>query len=180
MFNRSLAPIALSIALIGCEPVSPIIAQQQVRLPLSATKEDSTLTIYLSADDLSDGREQDYVIWQQPRFEFKTDAAGRTHPPILLRDIPGLIGQVQEIIDRELPRTTGYLEALAKLPDSEKSLEEIAEQDKLNPLLLKQWSQFVGIGRLVVQRGRIRPGHAVNHLPSTIFIRPQFVANKTR
>ena len=132
---------------IWMEPVSPIIAQQQVRLPLAATKEDSTLTIYLSANDLSDGREQDYVIWQQPRFEFKTDAAGRTHPPILLRDIPGLIGQVQQIINRELPRTTGYLEALAKLPDSEQSLEEIAEQDKLNPLLLKQWSRFVGIGR---------------------------------
>ena len=132
---------------IWMEPVSPIIAQQQVRLPLAATQEDSTLTIYLSADDLSDGREQDYVIWQQPRFEFKTDAAGRTHPPILLRDIPGLIGQVQQIINRELPRTTSYLEALAKLPGSDQSLEALAEQDKLNPMLLKQWSQFVGIGR---------------------------------
>ena len=132
---------------IWMEPVSPINTRQQVRLPLTATKENSMLSLYLSAHDLADGREQDYVIWQRPRFEFKADPAGHTHPPILLRDIPGLIGQVQQIINRELPRTTDYLQALAKLPGSEKSLEEIAKEDGLNALVLKQWSQFVGIGR---------------------------------
>ena len=132
---------------IWMEPVSPIVTRQEMRLPLPATVGDSMLVIYLSANDLADGREHDFVTWQRPRFEFKADASGIAHPPILLRDIPGLIGQVQQIIDRELPRTTAYLEALAKLPGSKKSLEEIAKQDNLNPLLLKQWSQFVGIGR---------------------------------
>ncbi|MFP6575675.1 MAG: DUF1587 domain-containing protein, partial [Pirellulaceae bacterium] len=132
---------------IWMEPVSPIVTQQQVRLPLPATTDNSMLSIYLSADDLSDGRQDDFVIWQRPRFEFKPSASGIAHPPILLRDIPGLVGKVQQTIDRELPRTTRYLEALAKLPGSDLSLDEIAKQDGLNAPLLKQWSRFVGIGR---------------------------------
>ena len=132
---------------IWMEPVSPIVTQQQVRLPLPATAGASMLAIYLSADDLSDGRAHDFVVWQRPRFEFKPDASGITHPPILLRDIPALIGKVQQTIDRELPRTTRYLEALAKLQGSDMSLDEIAKQEDLNAPLLKQWSRFVGIGR---------------------------------
>ncbi len=107
---------------------------------------DSEPVIYLTANDLGDRSEGGVVIWQQPRLEFKPNASGITHPPILLQDVQQLVTRIDSLIERELPRTRLYLNAVAGLRDADLQLEQIASANQLNLALLKQWVELLGLG----------------------------------
>ena len=62
------------------EPVSPLVATQELRLKIPPSPGTGEVTLYLVASDAGDGSESDFVTWQQPRLV----APGR--PDLLLRD----------------------------------------------------------------------------------------------
>ena len=71
------------------EPVSPLVVQQEFRLPIPAVKEGEAaqeVVISLVIGDCSDGNEHDFVVWHQPRLVVDQQ------PDILLCDIPELNG----------------------------------------------------------------------------------------
>lgn len=83
---------------IWMEPASPIVTHQELRLALPAPTTGADSVIYLTANDLGDASEGDFVIWQQPRLEFKPNADGSTQPPILLRDVQQLVLRIDGVI----------------------------------------------------------------------------------
>ncbi|QDU42010.1 hypothetical protein Mal52_04650 [Symmachiella dynata] len=127
------------------EPVEKVTTRQDIRLALPPT--DTDVVLYLTADDLGDGRDGDYVIWERPRIEFPTDESEAAHPPILLRDVYGLDERIKKALASEGPRTTAYLDGVDKLRASTATLEEFAEANGLNPQLLKAWSTLLGLER---------------------------------
>ena len=71
------------------EPVSPLVVQQEFRLPIPAVKEGEAaqeVVVSLVIGDCGDGNEHDFVVWHQPRLVVDQQ------PDILLRDIPELKG----------------------------------------------------------------------------------------
>ncbi|RLT12508.1 MAG: DUF1592 domain-containing protein, partial [Planctomycetota bacterium] len=71
------------------EPVSPLVAQQEFRLPIPAVKEGEAakdVVVSLVIGDCGDGNEQDFAVWHQPRL------VADKQPDVLLRDIPELKG----------------------------------------------------------------------------------------
>jgi hypothetical protein len=133
------------------EAVSPIVASQEVRLKLPE-QPSGDVFIYLTANDLGDGNDQDFVVWQRPRIEFTNGQ------PILLRDLRNLTSQVEATIVSQTQRTTDYLDAILALESNGGSVEAIATARKLNPQLLASWSTYVGLG----QSSREIKGHLPN------------------
>lgn len=131
---------------IWMEPVSAIVTEQELRLPLAAEVTESDLAVFLNASDLGDGRDADFVVWQRPRFEFKPNQAGIAHPPILLADVPQLVPRIQQLLATELPRTKRYLATAVALRDAHSQTDQMARSQGLNVALLKQWIGLVGIG----------------------------------
>jgi hypothetical protein len=123
------------------EGVSLLRERQEVNLPLPAAPDGGGLTLYLATSDLGDGNQHDYVVWQRPRLEFES---GRT---ILLRDLRGLAGRIEQALARELPRTLIYLQAVAELRSSSETLDVLAARHELNPELLRKWSELCGFSR---------------------------------
>ena len=56
------------------EPVNPLTSKQELRLKLPRATDGQSIVMYLVANDLGDGNEQDVVIWDQPRL-LKKDGA---------------------------------------------------------------------------------------------------------
>ncbi len=127
------------------EAVETVRSRQDFRhaLPLESADE---RVLYLIADDLGDGNADDFVVWERPRIEFKPDARGVAHPPILLRDVRSLAQRTRELIAAEMPRTADYLDALAQLHSSKLSVEKAAQQRGLNAGLLARWGEFARLG----------------------------------
>jgi hypothetical protein len=67
------------------EPISPLAAQQELRLPLPAPSDGKPVTVFLVAGDAGDGNEHDFVVWEKPRLVAK----GRADVP--LRDVRGAL-----------------------------------------------------------------------------------------
>jgi hypothetical protein len=144
------------------EAVTPVTTRHELRLTLPAASPRSDTTIYLTASDLNDGHENDYVIWERPRLEFKADASGQVHPPIYLRDIRSLVQRIKATMAAELPRTALYLNAVAALRTSEETIEKAAKLRGLNPQLLERWAKLAGLGH---RSKREITGHYTTKMP---------------
>ncbi|MDA1164586.1 MAG: DUF1592 domain-containing protein [Planctomycetota bacterium] len=144
------------------EAVAPIVSRQDLRLALPVVAGQSESIVYLAANDLSDGREQDFILWDRPRIEFKADTTGVVHSPILLRDLNGLVGRVQRTMASEVPRTATYLAAVLKLRSPDSSIDDLAKASGLNAQLLKRWAELVGLGH---REKREITGHFTSKLP---------------
>lgn len=145
------------------EAVSTATARHEVRLPLPEAAAGETIELELELTDLGDGNEQDFVVWQQPRFEFKPDASGRVHPPLLLRDLRDTERRIRVAQTAELPRTTDYLKALASLHADRPTgdIEALAQEADLDAHLLQSWTELVGFSG---GTQRTIQGHLANKL----------------
>ena len=123
------------------EAVTPITTRQELRLKLPKAPRGTDLVIYLTASDLGDGNDQDFVVWERPRIEFQGGGA-----PILLRDVRLVAGRIVKAVASEIPRTKQYLDAVASLHSSSESIEEVAKARGLNARLLQKWAELAGLG----------------------------------
>jgi len=142
------------------EAVTPVLTQQELRQKLPEA--DTDAVIYLSAHDLGDGRDHDFVLWEQPRLQFPADESGRTPPAILLREVRNLVPRVEKTLAQELPRTTEYLLTLAKSRTDAAANPE-TEAGGLNSALLTRWAELTGLGE---SSQREIKGHYKNKITS--------------
>ncbi|MFT5522583.1 MAG: hypothetical protein ACI9HK_000527, partial [Pirellulaceae bacterium] len=141
------------------EPVSPVATRRDLRLKLPPNSDGSDIVIYLTANDLGDGNQHDFVVYQQPRIEF--DPATKV-PPVMLRDVKALTGQFQETIQRELGNTAKYLAAVRKLGTAPTlTIEQIAAGEKLNLDLFESW---IALADLKTRTDRKIRGHFTTKL----------------
>ncbi len=66
------------------EPVTPLAAQHEMRVKLTAPTDGRDVTVYLSASDAGDGSAHDFALWENARL------AAKGRPDVSLRDVPGM------------------------------------------------------------------------------------------
>jgi len=134
------------------EPVTPLISRQEFRVPLPEAAPGDSVVLYLSAGNPGDGNEQVVAVCERPRIEFKEDEPGSARDPILLRDVRQLTRNVRATLASELPRTDRYLAAMAELRTGSKSLEQVAAEHAIMPILLERWIEYLDLGHSPIPR----------------------------
>lgn len=126
------------------EPVNPLVAQQDVRLKLSAPTNGGPVTVCLIATDAGDGNAADFVEWRQPRLV----APGR--PDLLLRDARDYIARTGARRVRILAATAQALAAAAEAesapPGTLIDLNSTARRHQVDPEVLAVWFDYLGVG----------------------------------
>jgi len=124
------------------EPVSPLAARQDVRLPLAPADGADELTLYLLTRDAGDGNDADAVIWERPRLV----APGR--PDVLLRDIRAVAQQADDLREQIIATAEHALAAADEAERSEKQsdLTELAAKHSVSREVLAAWLEYLGIG----------------------------------
>lgn len=124
------------------EPVSPLAARQELRLPLMPDDGADELTLYLLARDAGDGNEGDIVIWERPRLV----APGR--PDVLLRDIRAVAQQADDLREQIIASVEYCLAAADEAERATKhpDLAELAKKHRVSSEVLAAWLEYLGIG----------------------------------
>jgi hypothetical protein len=123
------------------EPVTPIVARQDVRLKLTAAPGQKEITLYLAASPAGDGHEQDIVVWENPRIV----APGR--PDLPLRDLRKLVAELAERREQVCASVAKCLAAAAEVGDSADKVTTatLAERHGVDPALLAAWLEHLGL-----------------------------------
>jgi hypothetical protein len=124
------------------ESIDPLVTQQEVRFKIPAMPEGSEVTLALVATDAGDGKDNDYVVWQQPRLI----APGR--PDLLLRDVRAVTRQLAQRREQIFHSAAKYLHAAdaAALSQGKADPAELARQQGVDPETLRAWLDYLGIG----------------------------------
>jgi hypothetical protein len=139
------------------EPVTPIVARQESRIKLAAPATGDEIAIYLAAGDAGDGRDGDFVVWQEPKLVF----TGR--PPVLLRDVRGFLGELMARRERFFSSTTNVLAAAAEASATtgDVNVAALARRHAVDVDALKAWLDYLGIG----SGGAIKLDHFTEQIP---------------
>ena len=124
------------------EPVTPLIARQEIRFKIPTTSNGKDVTISLVALDAGDGDENDVVVWQEPRIV----APGR--PDLLLRDVRNLTGDLESRRSDLFAKTTTYRLAadLAASAQGKADLPALVKAHELDLDGFQAWLDYLGIG----------------------------------
>ncbi|MFZ9861050.1 MAG: DUF1592 domain-containing protein [Gemmataceae bacterium] len=136
------------------EAVDPIQTKFEARFKVPVGKPDGYVSMYLIADDAGDGNENDFVVWENPRFV----APGKKE--VSLKDVGFLADYLISKRESELSRTAEYLSAVdeyATQKDKE-DFGKILMVKKLDPSVGKAWLNYLGLG----STGAVR---IQNHFP---------------
>jgi len=136
------------------EAVDPIQTKFEARFKVPAGKMDSDVSIFLIADDAGDGNENDFVVWENPRFI----APGKTE--VLLKDLGYLADYLLSKRESELSRTAEYLSTVDEYvtQKDKEDFGKILMLKKLDPSVGKAWLAYLGLG----STGAVR---IQNHFP---------------
>ena len=122
------------------EPVTPILPRQEFRFKLAPPPNSHEMSVYLTAGDAGDGREQDYVVWERPRLV----APGR--PELLIRDLRDLTSHLAARRERLFSQIAECLTAAAEANSGTIELETLARKHRVDPESLSAWLNYLGIG----------------------------------
>lgn len=124
------------------EPVTPLVAQQELRLKLFPPDDQGDMTLYMVTGDAGDGSDGDLAIWQNPRLI----APGRSDLP--LRDVRAVVQQWEQQRARVIESVTNCLAAADEADQSMGRTEVagLAEKHGVAPALLAAWLDCLGIG----------------------------------
>lgn len=122
------------------EPVSPRVARQEFRVPLT----NAPVRVRLQASDAGDGNAADWVVWQRPRLV----APGR--PELLLADLR----EVAADFTRNRARAFASVEACLAAADehlrdpapTDAMVPELARRHGVDAPVLQAWLETLGIG----------------------------------
>ena len=123
------------------EPVTPIVARQELRMKIPATA-GGEVTLYLVAGDAGDGNDHDFVVWEQPRLV----APGR--PDLLLRDVRDVARQLASVRERAFGSAALCLGAAAEasVAKGQVDVDALARRRGVEPAILAAWLDYLGIG----------------------------------
>jgi hypothetical protein len=124
------------------EPVSPLVAQQELRVKLAPPASGDDVVFYLAAGDAGDGREGDFVVWQQPKLIIPG------HPPVLLRDARNFVAELLARRERILASTARALAAAAEAGAAKGGVDAaaLAQRHELDAGAMKAWFHYLGLG----------------------------------
>lgn len=124
------------------EPVSPLIDRQEVRIKIPITPEATEVILSLVANDLGDGNEHDFVVWEQPRLV----APGR--PDLLLGDVRVVTRELAVRRARVFASASKYLSAADEAAAAQGTAElgKLAEKHGVEAEALRAWLEYLGIG----------------------------------
>ena len=124
------------------EPVTPLVAQHEIRLKLAAPADGGDVTLYLATSDAGDGNDHDEVLWQNARLV----APGRADLP--LKDVPAVVQQLEKHRDSVIASVTRCLAAAheAELATERTDIAKLAQKHGVDAALLAGWLDYLGIG----------------------------------
>ncbi|MEK6236630.1 MAG: DUF1587 domain-containing protein, partial [Planctomycetales bacterium] len=94
------------------EAVSPITAEQPLRLTTPESPDGSDVVIFLTASDLASDSESGFVIWRNARIEYKADKSQPARPPLALRDVRAAARNLKGTLASQAGRAKQYLQAV--------------------------------------------------------------------
>jgi hypothetical protein len=125
------------------EPVTPLLARQEFRLPLTNTSAAPSLTIRLQASDAGDGATDDTIVWERPRLV----APGR--PDVLLRDLRAVSKNLAQGRTRVIATAAACLaaaaEAAAHASPETLQVADLARRHAVDAPTLQAWLDTLGI-----------------------------------
>ena len=124
------------------EPVNPLIAKQEVRLPIPASLDGKEVTLSLVALDAGDGNERDFVVWERPRLV----SPGR--PDLLLRDVREVTRELTARRERVFANAAKHLAAAdeASATQGKVDVAALAGKHGVAEDELAAWLDYLGIG----------------------------------
>jgi hypothetical protein len=124
------------------EPVTPLVARQDVRLRLPAPAGRNDVTLYLAAGDAGDGNAHDVVVWERPRLIVPGQ------PDLTLRDLPDVCRALAAHRQHVLTSTARCLRAAAEASTRHNwtDLPQLARSQDVDPDLLAAWLDYLGLG----------------------------------
>ena len=124
------------------EPVLPLTARHDIKVKLAAAPGQKEITLYLVTSDAGDGRDNDFVIWDRPRFV----APGR--PDLLLRSVREVSRHLLARRETIFASAANCLAAAAEASESKEQLElgPLAQKYGVEPDALAAWLDYLGIG----------------------------------
>ncbi len=127
---------------VWMEPVTPLVARQELRVKLEPKPGEPDLTLYLSASDAGDGPEHDAVIWENPRLV----APGR--PDLPLRDLRSLVAVLEAQRGQIAATAARCLAAAAEAGATADDVDAgaLAQKHQVDPAILRAWLEYLGVG----------------------------------
>ncbi len=124
------------------EPVTPLVAKQELRVKLTPPASGDEIVVYLAAGDAGDGPAGDFVVWQQPKLLLPGQ------PPIPLREARAVVGELLTRRERVLASTARALAAAAEAGAANGGVEvtALARRHAVDESAMKAWLNYLGIG----------------------------------
>jgi hypothetical protein len=124
------------------EPVSPLVAKQEVRQKLTPPADGGDLTVYLSAGDAGDGNAEDFAVWENVRL------VAPDRPDLPLRNLPAVL---QRIAKRRAELSASVVRCLAAAHEADTSIQGVdrkalAAKHGIEADLLADWLNLLGLG----------------------------------
>jgi len=125
---------------VWLEPHSPAVLQQEFRLKLPAGT-NGEVVVYLSAGDVGDGNENDFVNWQEPRLIVPGQ------PPIYLRELRQVFSELTAFRERTIGSAAKCLEAAAEAGQTLNKVDvgKLARKHGVAGDSLEAWLDYLGL-----------------------------------
>jgi hypothetical protein len=131
------------------EAVTPLVDRQEIRVTLAVPEGQDAITIRLSAGDAGDGRDHDFIVWENPRLV----APGRADLPLrLVRQMAATLATKRERLAATASECLAAVAEAASLEPSvtadtiEATVADLSRRHSVDPQLLSGWLSYLGIG----------------------------------
>ena len=109
-------------------------------MELSPLADGSDVVVYLAANDVGDGNENDFVRWRNPHL------VGGGREDLSLRDVPGLAKRLAKLRRETLDDTVKFLTAAAEVTSEEPDIAALAKRHEVDAAALAAWLDYLALG----------------------------------
>ena len=129
-------------------PVTPLTSRQEIRLKVPPPTSGNDVALYLAASTAGDGADNDFVLWERPRFVIP----GR--PDLPLRDVRGLSLALSAWREQLFASTEKCLAAASYAARSKTKIDiaALARRHGIAEDALTVWLDYLGIGTVATPK----------------------------